>query len=276
MWKKLYNSREFDRILSIISIIVTLILVENYSIVFARFGMEKMQFKVADEARINCDFSTALEYYDMIIKENDTNAPYAALAELEIYTQYYNSIADVDEVINDFIIASRSDDVLVLKSCFYFLITQFDLNMSDDKYRSKLLSAENIEYIVRLFNKIYSLDEDLFKDTGINFPVDKADINAILSKNAKKTMDEWHWEYVSTIVSEKSYLSTETENEKVMLVSVEDHPVCIASFDSIKVYKYWRYKKVIDKKNNSIPILNILLQKEYAVNPIYFSKMKQS
>ena len=193
MRKKNYNSNVIDRIISIGSIVITvaiavftLIFVENYSVILANLGIEKNQFEVADQARMFHDFPTALKYYDKILQKGEENAPYAALAKLEINTEVYNDIADVDEVINDFIIASQSDDVSVLKSCFYFLITQFDLKLPNGKYSSKLLSKENTEHIVSLFNKLNSLDKNFFIDTGINFPVDRAEINAILSKDAKK------------------------------------------------------------------------------------------
>lgn len=277
MRKKNFNSDVINNIITIVSIVIavfTLIFVENYSVILANLGIEKNQFEVADEARMFYDFPTALKYYDKILQKGEENSPYAALAKLEIITEVYNDIADVDEVINYFIIASQSYDVSVLKSCFYFLITQFDLKLLNGKYSSKLLSKENTEYIVSLFNKLNSLDKTFFIDTGINFPVDRAEINAILSKDAKKTMDEWHWEYVSTIDSLNPGLATESENEKIVYAYQEERLLCPTTVDMVSVYTYWKYKKVIDKKNDPVPILDILLEKQNNTKPIYFSKRR--
>lgn len=274
IFKKFYKSKEFDRIISVISLVLTLVLFNNYDMFFANLGNEKMQISIADNARKNCDYSTALEYYEKIIKQDDEYASYAALARLEIYNEMPDSEKHYNEIIECFSIALKSNYISVLKSCLKFVIEQSESVLKSDNKMSDLFKDENIALIKDLLNNINEIDKSVLDGLGLEFPVSENDVIWLFVKQGKVNSYYYHWDYVSTIVSEDPTLANLGESEKIEYVGTWQEPESESVFSAamITYYKYYRYTKIIDEEKEEIAF-DVLKNNDYNTEPIYLSQL---
>lgn len=274
IFKKFYNSKEFDRIISVISIVLTLVLFNNYDMLFANLGNEKMQISIADNARINCDYSTALSYYEKIMKQEDEYSSYAALARLEIYDAMSDSEKHYNEIIECFSIAIKSNDISVLKSCLTFVIEQSEIFFSSNNKMSELFKDENIALVKDLLNHINEIDKSVLDGLGLEFPVSENNVRWLFVEQGKVNFYYYHWEYVSTIVSEDPSLAILGENERIEYVGTWQEPESenVYSAAMITYYKYYQYTKIIDEEKEEIAF-DVLKNNDYDTAPIYLSQL---
>ena len=70
---------------------------------------------------------------------------------------------------------------------------------------------------------------------------------------ATKVATSYKWTYVSTVTSNRSNLAFTNENEKLVLVDSWEELTCETCFTKVKVYKYFRYKKVVASYGYTCP-----------------------
>ena len=87
-------------------------------------------------------------------------------------------------------------------------------------------------------------------------------------KMQKKTMDEWHWEYVSTIDSLNPGLATESENEKIVYAYQEERLLCPTTVEAVVMLSHKKPDSVINVKvefgegEGKVPLDNIAKRAE--------------
>ena len=62
---------------------------------------------------------------------------------------------------------------------------------------------------------------------------------------ATKYASSYKWKYVSTLISDRSNLAFANDNEKLVLVDSWEELTCSTCFTTVRVYKYFRYKKEV-------------------------------
>lgn len=270
---RFYNSKEFGRLFSLISFILTIFIFNNYCVILANLGDEKMQIHVADEARKNCDYSTAQTFYGKISDSDSVYAPYAALSRLEIYDGIYSNAIDLNDFTKCFLKAAKSNDIRVLKSCLYFLANRIDWFTNEDIPADiSIFSDNNIGIVKEMLNSINEEDESLLENIGLEFPLDDDDIRYIFIEKGLIDLTYFHWEYESTINTEESGLSKIDDNEKILLAEICPQLVNKLGTEMITIYKYYKYKKVIDKAKSE-PAIDILKNKEFKPVTLYLSQI---
>lgn len=260
--------KAFEIFISVISIVLSLILYDNYAVLFARAGCEKMQIKVSDEARKNCDYSVALEFYERIMNQNDEYSPYAALARLQIYNDSFAETKHEDEMLECLKVAAKSDDINVLYSCLEFVIQKSDEIIDE----SIFFDEENIVIIQDIFNKINKIDKNFLNRAGIETDISVEATEWILLKDRKVDWETYHWEYVSTSVTTEAGLEFISDDEKLVAVDSFQERADNSSAALITYYKYYRYERVVDSTEKKL-VKDILRENIPKSKTIYLSQI---
>lgn len=261
-------------ILAVIALIVTFVLYNTYDELLANFKFEKYQIKVADEARKTFDYGKALTYYNLIIENEDNYSSYAALAKLEIYNDINSEYKDKNDIIRCFKEAIKSKDIQILKKCLNLvLIASESKNSEDNPAENYILCNDNLENIVKLINFINELEPKYLENVKSLLPITKKQVRKYFVDGDDVMLTTYYWKYVSTITSPKSSLGHIDDNEQVLLEDMS--VVCIdpLSMTMVKVYKYYKYKKVVTSEEY-IKIYELLNKKSYP--PTYLSDIESS
>lgn len=229
----------------IISTIISALFCLNVNIFFANLGILKVQIELADEARISNSYNESIKWYSEISKRDNDYAPYAHLALAEIYSiELANK--NYDKAFEEYKFAiTKSSDIKILNSAMIFILQQITLKENDpSSIAIDFTKDDNINFIVDVMNKINETEPNTFSTLPITFPVAKEDIVNIFFKVKRFNVIEYKWEYTSTITSYQSNLAYTNDSEKVLLADWWEESTDDLSFSLVKIYKYYKYKKV--------------------------------
>lgn len=229
----------------IISTIISALFCLNANIFFANLGILKVQIELADEARISNSYNESIKWYSEISKRDNDYAPYAHLALAEIYSiELANK--NYDKAFEEYKFAiTKSSDIKILNSAMIFILQQITLKENDpSSIAIDFTKDDNINFIVDVMNKINETEPNTFSTLPITFPVAKEDIVNIFFKVKRFNVIEYKWEYTSTITSYQSNLAYTNDSEKVLLADWWEESTDDLSFSLVKIYKYYKYKKV--------------------------------
>lgn len=228
-----------------LSIIISALFCINANIFLGNLGHLKTLIKLADEARLNNEYSESITWYTKIANKDSNYAPYAHLAMAEIYSlelankNYDKAYEEYKYAIND------TQDIQIFNSAMNFIFNQISLkNSGSINLAIDFYNDENIDFVVNVMNRINEMDSKKFSSLPINFPIDKENVKYYLSPDTKFEIKQYQWEYVSTITDTSSTLAYTNDTYKVMLVDWTLEPIDDFSFGTVMIYKYYKYKKV--------------------------------
>lgn len=264
IWDKIVD------IVTIISLIFAMFFCTTYKQVIAGFGSIKLQISLADEARQNCDVSTALKYYKKIVDGDTKYAPYAALACAEIYSE--NEI--YDNSFDYFKIAMNSQEKMIIDSCMNYLLQQSELIKTgkDKRAHMDLFSNEKLPVITDFLNNVNGWYPQVFENTGLEFPLSSEDVENCFLKETMVVSTKKKWEYVSTRYSNNGSEAFVEEDSKLVLVDSYQELVDSTSFSTETVYKYYRYKSVVISET-PVMLVDVISENAPKSGPIYLGNL---
>lgn len=243
MRKKIFDFLKSILSLSV-SIIIATVFCTNTEVVLGNLGSLKGQIELADNARLNNEYSESIKWYNKVAKKDSNYAPYAHLAIAEIYSLELEN-KNYERALEEYRYAVyQSTDIQILNSAICFVIQQIELTRENPSFAVDLLNEQNINFIVDIMNKMNEVEPNRFSSLPISFPVNAEDVKTIFSSETQYEILQYKWEYVSTITSDQSNLSYTNDAEKVMLVDSWEEWADSTCFSTIRIYKYYRYKKV--------------------------------
>lgn len=229
----------------ILSTTISVLLCLNANVLLGNLGFLKVQIKLADEARMNNSYSESIKWYNDIIKKDTAYTLYAHLALAEIYsTELENK--NYDKAFEEYKLATgNGNNIQILNSAMTFILHQVDLQQKGiTRVYIDFFSDENIDFVVEVMNKIYEIEPNRFSSLPINFPIERNTARDIFSAEKHFTFAQYQWEYVTTITSDRSNLAYTNDTEKILFVDSWEELTDEFSFSTIRIYKYYKYKKV--------------------------------
>ena len=233
-------------------------------------GFEKQLIKLADEARIQNNYSESLNWYKKIAKKDNEYSPYAYLAIGEILSneidyKSYDVAYDAFKKAVDL-----SDNIDILNSTLNFVLQQIKLIQSEPEGNAiNMLSNDNVDFVTNLLNKINSISPKQFEFIDVVFPLTAESTQDFFNQDGKIKQYYYKWEYISTLTSYNGNEAFVGDEEKLVLVDQWQELVSTSSFSTVTVYKYYRYKKVVFYEE--LTPLEVL-QRTYSINDRYFIK----
>lgn len=274
--ESLYSKKDLKKltielvITNVISIVLSVFFCFNSALPLAGIGISKYQIQIADEARLNNDFSESVKWYKKLANKNNKYSPYAYISIAEIYSFEMDSKHYEEAFQNYKLAVSSSNDIRILNICMYFIIQQMNMFYENpDGEAINMLDSNNIEFVVDVMNKINTVSSETFYSLNIDFPLSKNDVSDIF--DIENTLDKTicKWKYVSTLTTTESNLGFENDDEKLLFVETWQE-LTGASTTRI-IYKYYRYKHVHEVQTlPSIEAIESVLPKK---EKIYLSKI---
>lgn len=243
MRKKIFDFLKSILSLSV-SIIIATVFCTNTEVVLGNLGSLKVQIELADNARLNNEYSESIKWYNKVAKKDSNYAPYAHLAIAEIYSLELEN-KNYERALEEYKYAVyQSTDIQIFNSAICFVIQQIELTRENPNFAIDFFNEQNIIFVVDIMNRMNAVDPNRFSSLPISFPVNAEDVKTIFSFETQYEVLQYKWEYVSTITSDQSNLSYTNDTEKVMLVDSWEELVDSTCFSTIRIYEYYRYKKV--------------------------------
>lgn len=229
----------------IISTIISALFCLNADVFFGNLGHLETQIQLADEARLTNEYSESIKWYSDIAEKDTVYAPYAHLALAEIYSLELRN-KHYDEALEEYRYAIEgNENSEILNSAMNFILQQITLSKNaPGSLYVDVLSDSNIDFVIAVMNGLNECDPTIFESLSIEFPVDKNDVQEILSSEKTYTIAHYKWEYVSTITSCDNGLAYTDESNKVVLVESWTETTDPYSFTLVSIYKYYRYQKI--------------------------------
>jgi len=232
---------------SIVALLLTLLLCVNFNVIGGNLGIKTYLYKLADDEREVGNYSDSKQWYLKIIKKKEPiSASYACLAigemlSSEIPEPSYNNALKFYKSANKY-----NQDSVVLKSTLSFILQQEEIKRNNTKNNSiDFLDADNIGFFVEIVNKLNEIEPNIFKDLDITFPISEEELQILFKEDTSIKVEQRHWEYVSTLTTDKSSLAFGNGEEKLILVDSWNELVSDVSFETKSFYKYYRYKNVL-------------------------------